>query len=402
MIDKEEDVKYILNLKPSDITKSTVIKMFGEFNGKARFNPYDEIMIPKDAYGESPWKNKKPFLTTVGLWMFNIHFISEKFTHVFDGYINKTINGKEFGKMNSRLSYALMEDDITTDDMDYFFMRCEKFMPFVSIISPTMSEKMLTCGTVAAKKLNELYKKKYKERIDAKDPFAADQMEQEVLDYMRVYLDGDESMDLFDSGARGSFGNNFKNMFVSKGATRDPDTGEYNIIMSNYMNGISKKDYAPMSNSLASGPYGRSRLTALGGYKEKQISSAYQHVVLMDGGSDCLTKRYIEVFLTDKNVEEYMYNYIIDGPDLIEMTSKNMKKYINKVVKMRFSNMCESKNGYCNKCAGNMFFRLGFKNIGLALSIIAATQKQKTMKGFHDSTIKFTEMNPLKAFTGHF
>lgn len=398
LIENSEDLKYILNLKPEDITKSTIIKMFGEFNGKVRFNPYDEIEIPKDGYGEHPWKNKKSFLTTIGVWIFNIYFIQEKFSHVFDGFINKTINGKEFGNINTRLSYALLEDDISTDDMDFFFMRCEKFMPFVSIISPTMTEKMLTCSTVASKKLNELYKNKYKEQIDAKNPFAADQMEQEVLDYMREYLDGDESMDLFDSGARGSFGNNFKNMFVSKGATRDPDTGEYNIIMSNYMNGISKKDYAPMANSLAAGPYGRAKLTALGGYKEKQISSAYQHVVLDKEGSDCLTKRHIEVYLDESNIDKYMYDYIIDGPDLVELTTKNMSKYLNHGVKMRFAHMCSSKTGYCNKCVGNMFYRLGFKNIGLALSIIAATQKQKTMKGFHDSTIKFTEMDPMKAF----
>ena len=398
IITNPEDIKYILSLKPNDITKTTVISLFGEFNGKSRFNPYDEITIPKDSYGNHPYMNKKQFITTIGVYLFNLHFISEKFQHVFNGYINKTINGKEFGKINSRLSYALLEDDITTDDMDYFLMRAEKFKPFVSIISPTMTEKMLTCSTVASKKVNELYKNKYKERIDNKDPFAADQLEQEALDYMREYLKGDESMDLYDSGARGSFGNNFKNMFVSKGATKDPDTGEYNIIMSNYMNGISKEDYPTMANALSSGPFGRAKLTALGGYKEKQISSAYQHVTLDKDGSDCHSKNYIEIYLDDTNIDKYMYSYIIDGSTLVELTSKNVSKYLNHVVKMRFAHLCNSKTGYCNKCAGNMFNRLGFKNIGLALAIIASTQKARTMKSFHDSTIKFTEMNPEEAF----
>ena len=26
--------------------------------------------------------------------------------------------------------------------------------------------------------------------------------------------------------------------------------------------------------------------------------------------------------------------------------------------------MCEAKNGICNKCAGNLFYRLGIRNVG--------------------------------------
>lgn len=398
LITNQSDIDYILSLKPSDITKSTIIKSFGEFDGKSRFNPYDEIIIPKDAYGKHPYMNKKPFLTTIGVYLFNLHFVVERFQHIFNGYVNETINSKKFSSMTSRLVYALLEDDITIEDLNYFIMRAEKFKPYVSILSPTMTIKMLTCSTVAAKKIKELYETKYKERIDKRDPFAADMLEQEVLDYMKEYLKGDESMDLFDSGARGKFGNNFKNLFVSKGATRDPKTGEYNIILSNLMDGISKKDYPLMANALVSGPYSRARLTALGGYKEKIISSAYQHVILDNQGTDCHTKRYIEVHLDSNNISKWMYSYIIDGPTLVELTSKNKDKYINTTVKMRYASLCESKTGYCNICSGNIFHRLGFKNIGLALSIIAATQKQKTMKSFHDSTIKFTEMSPMKAF----
>ena len=39
----------------------------------------------------------------------------------------------------------------------------------------------------------------------------------ELLDFALEYMKGDPSMDMFLSGARGSIGNNFKNMFVMKG-----------------------------------------------------------------------------------------------------------------------------------------------------------------------------------------
>ena len=55
----------------------------------------------------------------------------------------------------------------------------------------------------------------------------------------------------------------------------------------------------------------------------------------------------------------FMYNYIIEGNKLIELTKDEMEKRIGKTVKMRFSSLCEAPEGrFCNKCAGNGFYRL--------------------------------------------
>ena len=77
----------------------------------------------------------------------------------------------------------------------------------------------------------------------------------------------------------------------------------------------------------------------------------------------------------------------------------NCDKYIGKKVKMRFSIFCKSKTGICNKCAGNFFYRRGGgRNVGLAVVQTASVLKLRNMKGFHDSTIKTTEIDPMKAF----
>ena len=62
-------------------------------------------------------------------------------------------------------------------------------------------------------------------------------------------------------------GYNFKNMFVMKGAIRDPDPNakqKYNIVTSNYIDGVSKEEYSTLCNSLAAGPYSRARNTSKG------------------------------------------------------------------------------------------------------------------------------------------
>ena len=94
-----------------------------------------------------------------------------------------------------------------------------------------------------------------------------------------------------------------------------------------------------------------------------------------------------------------MYSYIIDRGNLVELTTENQDKYLGKKVKMRFSSMCKSKTGICNKCAGNLFYRIGIKNIGAATPKIPSTLKNTSMKSFHDSVAKFTEMDINKAFS---
>ena len=83
-------------------------------------------------------------------------------------------------------------------------------------------------------------------------------------------MENDPAMDMFMSGAGGSFENNFKNMFIMRGSVQDPDPRKsYNIITSNYVDGISKEEYSKIANTLAAGPYSRAKKTELGGYWEK-------------------------------------------------------------------------------------------------------------------------------------
>ena len=397
-ITDKKDIDEIAHLKASDLTQSYLLELFGEYDSGQRFQPYDEIEIPANSYGIEGYQNKKPIYTTVGIYVFNKYFIEEKYLKII-GYINKTVNKKEFGKIIDKLTQSLLEKEISVDDFDYFSNRTEKMMPLSTVICPALSEEILISSVKAQKKIQELYKTKYKERIDNHDGLATSELEAEVLDYMKEELKGDPGLDCYDSGARGSWGNNYKNMFVMKGAVKDPETGKFNILMDSYANGIKKEDYAALSNSLAAGPFARARMTAFGGYKEKLFVSAFQHVKLDPPGSDCGSNLTIPIELTEKNINDYMYNYIIEHGENIEITSKNKDKYIGKTVNMRFANLCKSKTGYCNHCVGNLLYRIGgMSNIGMAMSIIPDKIKLIQMKKFHDSVSSYHKIDLNKMF----
>lgn len=397
-ITNKEDINFLLNITEDDcLAQSTIMEMFGEFDGDPRFQPYDYFKVPTGSYGSETKKNKKPFYTTVGQWIFNKGFIEKDLFDLF-GYVSDTINSKTYDSINKKLSYAVLEDKVPLEALKTFQMKNQKFMPFVSILSPAYSMKMLTISKTLDKKKKELMKK-YEKELKAKDEKIMDIIEKELLQYSKEILEGDPSMDMFDSGARGSFHNNFKNMFVSKGAIKNPDPNKgFDLAFSNYMDGISKEEYSTFASSLAAGPYSRAKKTETGGYWEKLFLSAYQHVVILDKGSDCGTKRTVTVKLTEKNCDDWMYSYIVDGNKLVELTSDTLPNYLNKTVKFRFSSLCEAKDGICNICAGNLFTRLGIKNIGTATPQIPSRVKVLLMKGFHDSTIHFTDMDINKAF----
>lgn len=404
-ITNNEDIEYLIGLTEHDITMSLIMELFGDFGKYQRFNPYDIITIPIGGYGgklkDGKEKiNKNSFTTTVGRFIFNKYFI-ECEPELLDmiGYVNDDVNKKTYGKIFNSLSYAVLEDSIDIDTYKRFCIRTQKFMPYVSILAPNHSDNMLTITKAINKRKAELIEQN-KEAFENGDVIVVDKVSKELLDYARELMKDDPAMDMFLSGAGGSFENNFKNMFIMRGSVQDPDPRKsYNIITSNYIDGVSKEEYSKLANTLAAGPYSRSKKTELGGAWEKLFLAAFQHIILDDPGSDCGTTRHIEMDVNDGNIGMIMYCYVInDDGSLEEITSKNRNKFIGKRVKLRFSSMCESKTGICNKCAGNLFYRLGIRNIGASTPQIPSKLKVLSMKLFHDDQLNFTEMDPIKAF----
>lgn len=391
-----KDIEYLVGIKEEECTKlSFAMDMFGDFDDKRRFNTYDTVTIPSGSYGPEGNKNINPINTTVGIWVFNKAFIEKELFDLF-GYINKPITSKVFKEINKKMSYAVMEDKLPLDAIKRYIMKTEKFQPYCNILSTSITENMLSIPKAIAKKKQELLKK-YEKELATNDPIVSQKIEKELIEECKVLLKDDPSVDMINSGAKIDWGNNFKNMFVMRGASKNPDplnpNGDYTIIKSDFMTGIAPDEYAAFADSLTAGPYARAKKTADGGAMEKIFVKALEHLYILPAGSDCGTKRTKSVTLTKDNIDDWMYSYIVEsGNRLVELTSGNRDSYLGKKVKFRYSGLCESEKGICNKCAGNLFTRLGIKNVGVASYVIPASIKLKSMKTFHDSTIKIFDM----------
>ena len=394
MITAKKDIDYIIGLSREEAaSKSIIMELFADFGDGPRFHTYDLITIPKGVYGNTK-KNKNAFTTTVGIYIFNKGCL-ESMCDVL-GYVDYPITKKAYGALNKEISYLRLEGKITIEQLKDFIMQSQIYMSCTTALSSSHTMHMLMATEKIEKKKKEL-EKKYADAIKNKDIKGITAMEKELLAFAAEYLGDDPSMDMYNSGARGSFDNNFKNMYVMKGAIVGSD-GSYDIVTSSYIAGLSKEDFSKINDAAIAGPYSRAVNTQKGGATEKEFVAGFQHLRILPQGSDCKTTRTITVTLTNNNIDAYMYCYVVQGSRLVEITSENRDSFIGKTVKLRFSSMCQSKDGICEKCAGTLFRRLGIEDIGIATYQIASKQKNVSMKNFHDSTVNLIEMDVEKAF----
>ena len=395
LITNKEDLDLLFNLTEEEgCTLSFMCDNFCSFQDKPpRFFPYDILNVPPNTYGPPNKRNKNGFTTTVGRWVFNKVFIEKDLFDLF-GYINKSVNKKVFGKINQKISYAVLENKVPLDVLKDYITKTQKFQPYCTILAPSATIACLEIPKKIRAKKEALFKK-YQKELDNNDPVVSQKIEEELLNDCKTILKDDEFMDLIRSGARISFGNNFKNMFVFRGAVRnaDPTSTGYSVIKSNFTEGMSKEDYAEFANSLIDGPYARAIATADGGYKEKVFVRGLQHLRALPEGTDCGTKRTLTVKLTKDNINDWIYSYIVEGSKLVELTSDNIDSYVGKTVKLRYSGFCESKNGICSKCTGSLFNRLGLTEIGIATFQMMSAIKNISMKAFHKGTIDITDID---------
>lgn len=406
-LNKDNLINNLLIIKDTDITYTFLMTLFGSFNGNSLCKPYDTFDVPANSYKFINNKgkevsNKNKFITTIGIWIYNIYFFRDiGLANIVGGYQNYTISESEFNDFQQKMIYGLLEKKITIDQYKKFLNYSQFFMWLETILSPNHTEGVLLSSKKIEKKKNELIKK-YKKELDNGDVVVSEAIEKELVNYAKEILKDDPGLDVFLSGGGGNLSNNFKNMYIMKGAIKDPNPDakrQFNIATSNLIDGVSAEEYSLYANALTNGPYSRAKKTEIGGYYENLFRAAFQTITLDKPGSDCGTDKYITVTLTPKNINSYMYNYIVkSNGDLEELTMDNVDKYMNKKVNLRFIIYCKGKQHICNKCAGNFFYRRGSRNIGLATQEMPSAMKVASMKAFHDGSLKTVEIDPMKAF----
>lgn len=388
-----DEKKFFMELKPTDITKSFLQKLFSDTYDiasnkivKSTFNTYDQFVINPGEY-----YNKNKIITNCGLFIFNKRCLELTFIDRM-GYYNNELTKKNVGKLNNEVAqYAAESEENLMKYIDYLNkLRWLADCIHTDICSTANIASFKPNPKVQAKKQKLI--NQYEKELKAGDIEVADKITKELLSDAKEILKDDPSYELFASGARGAFDNAYRTMNIMAGAVLDPITGKYNIITNSLYDGYDKKDIATIANNVIYNFFLKAIGPGEAGYLKKQIDAAFQTVILDKPGSDCGVKDTREIVMTDYLFDLYLYSYIVEGGKYVELTPENKSKYVGKTVKMRTSDKCINPNT-CNICAGNRFYREGIEKVGLTITSISGVFLNGNMKGSHDTTVRLTHVS---------
>ena len=390
--------KTLLDMKPDDFTFEYLVNTFGVVSdGKSVFSPKfkcgDRFVLNP---GEYPGV-KEATTTTIGRYVFNVVLFKEREFVNDIGYINSTMTDDAFKKVEKSISRLLLFDMCSTDDVKRYIDRRDWLcLQLHSVITTSFTEGVIKIPKEVKQLRDELFKK-YADELKSGNAKVMSEIENQLVAKTKEVLKDDPGMDLYNSGARGSVGNNMKNMLIVRGAVSDPSTGEFVNVLSALNDGMRKEDIPSASNIIVSGAYPKAVGTAVSGYVSKQLLSACQtEIADEDSNSDCGTKRGVRTYISEHNYEKYIYRYIMVNGKPVKLDDFNIRSYIGKVVELRSPMSClKTKHGcLCHYCVGDFPYMIGNLNIGLSGSKVGTTLTNLGMKKFHNNVIKYRKLNP--------
>lgn len=357
-------------------------------------------LIPIEGYFNLP-ANTLPnqpetILTTAGLYIFNMYVIAAAFKHKIP-YINHELNADSLDTLNSDIAGLMLENKLEIkDEVEVYQNNCTFISYLTEMLMPGLSLELIK-ELPEVEKMKADFKKKYKDEIEAGDAgFYADNIEKPLLEEAKKILENDESWDIYSIKKKPTFNNNYKSNLISVGPIRNSITNGFDIVANSYGDGIDIEKYQAYCNQLIYGSSSRALMTAKSGYTTKLCFSAFSNIPMDAQGSDCGTKKYLEMEITKDDAKFLLYSYIIDPKDdkkLIELTPENIKDFIGKNVKLRSPLYCISKGKYCNHCFGNLYIKMGITNLSLTLNRPLNALMYQQMKMFHNTSIQTYQLN---------
>lgn len=338
--------------------------------------------------------------TTLGRIIFN----KVVFSHVpkFE-FVNKTMTKGNIKKLLNKCSALVTDNTQDWYTMDEHLKVLDKVhdlgFGICDVVASSLDYNMLVADDSEFNRKKKEVFKDIQEIVKNNDGVALQNIEQEMVDFSKEYYKDNQMSDMYDSGAKPTWGNDFKTMKISLGVTPIPGTSDYTIVENNLKDGLKNKDMLANTNLQIYGAYNKTVEVRKGGYQTKLMQNLSQSTVVRRG--NCGSTKYLKV--NESNPNDLLYRYVNDNGHLIMITNENVNKYLNRDIEMRTPIYCRDSKAYCSTCTGEMLFHLYASgdehkdqiNVGLYIADIGNSILNKYMKKTHDLTQKMYEIKDL-------
>jgi hypothetical protein len=259
----EENKNFLFSLKEEDITLELLEKLFAhKYKSPAMFNPDDYFTLPKGKlYNENSER------TTVGRYIFNLFVLSPKIIKL-TGYLNEAFDDGNINSLENRLSEFLLEDKITVQDfVDYIDKMQWLGFSIAKFMNSSLTYELLKLPPETEELKKQLIQK-YKKEIESGDLITINKIEKELIAHAKKIVKDIPDYQIYASGGRGSFGNNYKNTSIIRGAIKNlanPD--QVHISTASLTQGIPPEELEYYSDLITQASYSRAVGTREGGLK---------------------------------------------------------------------------------------------------------------------------------------
>lgn len=394
----DADKSFLLSLTPEDLTLTTFTQLFANTCAnsgklekvgvrKSRFEVTDTFTLKAGEY-----INKTEVQTTVGKFIFNKYIVEGSGLSANIGYVNDEMTGKKIKAFEGRLADLLLEGKITSENCIKYIDRRETLGQQMHIlICPSFNVEIVkplsSIETEKKKLLNE-----NKKAVEDGNIQTITGIEKQLVDKAKVMLKDNPGMDLYMSGARGNFENNYKNINIMKGPVFNTSTGKYDVVTNGFMQGNDRAQIPTLANSVVASQYPKSVGTQVSGYALKKLTAMTQSVTADKKGSDCGSKATIPIDLTKSNAGDFKYRYIVEKGKLVLLTPEIIDSYIGRTIHLR-SPMCCLGDKICNVCLGELFYKMGIENVGVVSGAVAGTMSNMNMKKMHVTAVNVHDID---------
>ena len=345
--ESHEFIQYILSIQDGhlDLNKLYAYTRSFKLNEKPEISIYDTVTFK--FHGKST-------KTTVGRLVLLKTIFSPIWDSEYFEYPEGVITGGTLEKIFKYIAYLIMEGKIKYKGRNPLNRIVDIYIEVTTRLSTMYNASLTTTMMNPDEKFTEFRNKTIdtdKERIIAEsDLDTATANEEKVLDYAKEYFKNDDMYELFISGGSASWGNHFKSLCISVGATPSIDGGKSNIITDSLMDGVKAKDIPHTFNAGLTGAYLRGIASARAGDFGKRTQNGLQTVYIEKG--DCGSTKGVKVNTSD--IFDLLGKRVIGtGGKQTLVTTDNVKSFLNKDVIVRSPLYCKHKgDNYCSACAG--------------------------------------------------
>ena len=394
----QSDTRDYLSTTPDGFTRSKLVSMIATTTDitdkknttkrKARHNTWDKFVIPANYF----YEDHGEIDTTIGRFIFNKYVLEGSGIIGATKIITDVLDKGGLEKLDGLVGELYMHGIISRAQFNAYIDRRDNLGYWLAgVLSHTISLRMAKPLKEINAKKKELLKK-YSEALSKNDITVMAAIEKELIEYAKKILGEDPGMDLYLSGDL-DFSNCYKNNSIIKGPVLNKLTNEFDFIGNSFMDGIEIKDLAAHANSILLGQYPASIATKESGYMGKKLLQLLQMMEVDEPGTDCGTKALIPITVTTNNKKDLVYSYFESGGQLQMLTKENIGSYVGQTLNMRSPMSCINPK-ICSFCAGDLFYKLDIKQIGLFSTQLSHAMLNLALKAKHVSIVGLHQFDP--------